>query len=221
MTAWTDEDRASWRSACTLDSMRGWWAGSDCVVVGGGPSADPMHRAGEFAPWEDLWSIAVNRAAGWFRPDFAACFEPRSDTAVWETIKDTPAFVISHRTRPHPRVILTPPKDDVEPWITGKVTMQATQRARFPHPPARLALGQGTFFAIAAALCLGFETVGVIGLDLTKTVYDRDGLRDAEAAYSALMKLAESMGRRIINLNKSSRLRSLRKGGWGEIRTKW
>lgn len=215
MTEWTDEDRASWRSACTLESMRGWWAGSDCVVVGGGPSAiDRCHKiiasggAGYMPTFNDHWTIGCNRACRFASPDFAACFEPRKDTDVWDVvIASSATFILSHIPRDHPRTILTPSKDD----------LRDTAKA-----PAHF--GQCPFFAIACAIRLGFQTIGVIGLDLTEDRYPRTRRttewKTSEEAYHALAIYAVVHGSRLINLNPQTKLQAIPIGSWAEVRRK-
>ena len=216
VTPWTDEDRASWRTCCTLESMRGWWAGSDCVVVGGGPSAAVSRlRHEEFSG--SYWTIGCNRAATFAYTDFAACFEPRKDRDVWEVAKASSAtFLLSHIPRDHPRTILTGPKMDVVSWID-----RSTPRIdRHPTEKGQMWLGQSTFCALAAVLVLGFEIIGVIGLDLSEDRFGKRLLRQSERCYSGLLQIAKARGRRIINLNPHTRLQAFPLGGWDEVRTK-
>lgn len=207
---WTDADRATWRHSTTLDDMRGWNADCDCVVVGCGPSADYFRRLD--CSW-DYWTIACNRAAAGAHHDFAACFEPRKDVELWKAIRHTPAYVLSHIPRDHDRVVLTPPKRDVRLWVNPDTDTSSRTYQPLDH-------GQGTFYAVACAIALGFETIGVIGLDMTTDRYSPAIRRDANGAYRALRHEAERLGRRIVNLNRESRVRSLEFGDWDEVRCK-
>ena len=209
-TSWTDEERATWRYACTLSGMRNWWKGSVCVVVGGGPSAmicyPDMPTRSEYA---NHWTIGCNRSVSFCQPDFAACFEPRKDDQhpergeVWELIQAASVpFVLSHITRDHPRCILTPSKDAMRE--------AAGTTARF---------GQSPYFAVYCAIMLGFETVGIIGVDLTRDRYPRK-LQLEEKCYAGLRRFAGSQGCRLINLNPRSRLTVIERGTWGEVRRK-
>jgi len=197
---YTDAERATWRHRFTLDEMAGSWWGEDCVVVGGGPSAAEAIRWQLFH--REYWTIGCNRAAV-YNVDIAACFEPRKDWPLWDAIKHTPALVLSHIPRDHPRVILTPGKQDIRDACGG--------------PPA---FGQSVYFATYCALVLGFETVGVIGLDLTPDRYRVPDVRLSNGAYRSLREFAEGRGQRVINLSRKSRVKALTAGGWEEVRRK-
>ena len=207
VSRWTDEERATWTHGGTLSTVRGWWSDSDCVIVAGGPSAlevDPLVYA-------EAWTITCNRAAVFAQPDFALCVEPRKDAEAWAAVAaSSPAMVLSHIERPHPRTILTGSKKDVRPWIYD------SQPGIIEGP--ELALGQSTFFAMSAAIVLGFQTIGVIGLDLTEDRYPN--LRQSESAYLMLRRIANAEGRRIINLSPITRLRAIPAGRWDEVRGK-
>ena len=195
---YTDEDRASWIHCATVDEMR--YGGSDCVVVAGGPSArTEKHHPNYMAHW----TIGCNRAVEFCRPDFAACFEPRKDTDVWACVKARPIpWVLSHITRDHPRLLLTPSKEDMK--ITGN---------------APLTFGQSPFYSMVAAVLMGFDTIGVLGLDMTRDRYNyKLGLE--EAAYEGVCEFAKAQGSRIINLNPDSRLQAIPTGTWQEVRRK-
>lgn len=215
-TTWTDSDRASWRYACTLSGMRNWWKGSDCVVVGGGPSAEAedywVHHDDTGRGWtryDQRWTIACNRSVSFCSPDFAACFEPRHDDKneekgdVWPLVKAAGVpFVLSHIPRDHPRCVLAPAKETMR---------QATV--------APSGFGQSVFFATYCAIMLGFETIGLIGLDLTRDRYPAKLDRE-EVAYAGLRLFANEQDCRLINLNPQSRLTSIPTGSWEEVRRK-
>ncbi len=226
---WTDKERASWRHCCTLDQMRGWWKGSDCVVVAGGPSARVQPR--EYEQIRDIaaavtaladnyhthWTIGCNRAVTTCRPDFAACFEQRKDRDVWDVVLAAGVpFVLSHISRDHPRTVITGPKMDVVSWITG----DTPKTGRHPNEKGDMWLGQSTFCAIAAAVVLGFDTIAVIGLDLTDDRFGRRLLMHSEKCYAGLLDVAQDAGSRLINLNPHTNLQAIPIGSWTEVRTK-
>jgi hypothetical protein len=84
--------------------------------------------------------------------------------------------------------------------------------------------GQSTFFAIRSAITLGFETIGVIGLDLTEDRYPRTRRetewKQCEEAYGALAIYAVVHGSRLINLNPKTNLQAIPLGSWSEVRCK-
>ena len=203
-TLYTDADRASWTHAATLKQMRGWWSDSDCVVVGCGPSAEGFRG-------EDYWTICCNRAVTHCDTDFAAAFEPRKDPGqAWEIQKQySLGFVLSHRERDHPRVILTPDKRDPLVWLYDT-----------PQREGEHALGQSTYFAILSAIVLGFKTIGVIGLDLTRPRYKVTDLRPSEHAYGELRAIADAEGRNLVNMSAISKLRAIPIGALDEVRPK-
>ncbi len=215
---WTDTDRASWTHATTLQDMRDWWKGSDCIIVAAGDSGNPTNWDTAWPGFQHAyathWTIGCNRAARYCLPDFTMCMEPRKDTKVWTVVSALSAlpFVLSHIPRPHPRTVLVGEKGDVRNWIYG------------PDPERKEAgnmnLGQSTFYAMAAAIVLGFETIGVIGLDIPEGRYPGGMVLQIEAAYAGIRDIAEAEGRRILNLNPVSRLKALATGGWEEVRTK-
>lgn len=189
----------------SIESLRGAWSGEDCIVVAGGPSAMNAQL------WtHDVWTIACNRSVRLVQPDFAVCVEPSEDQDCWEIVRASGAtFFLSHAYRRHPREVWIPDKQDVRKWL-------------FPGEEftgGHCRLGHSTFYAIAAAACLGFETIGVIGLDLTDDRYDHRQLRDAEAGYRRLQDLLKPK-HRILNLNPESRLTAFKAGSWKDLRTK-
>lgn len=203
---YTDEDRATWIHFATVDEMRLLFGGSDCAIVAGGPSskgAGPSSTDELHANYMAHWTIGCNRAVEFCRPDLAACFEPRKDLDVWAVIKACPIpWVLSHISRDHQRLVLTPSKEDM------KIAANAP-----------LEFGQSPFYSMVSAVLMGFDTIGVIGLDMTRDRYNfKLGLE--EAAYEGVCEFAESQGSRIINLNPDSRLQAIPKGGWEEIRGK-
>lgn len=210
-----------YRQGVQLNDLRGWMAGEDCVVVGCGPSSDPNR-------WEprmgliDLgdrynytWTISSNRAVEFCQPDFAVCVEPYRDAKMWKIIHDAnPLFVFTHLvtkpdgTKPHPRAVYMSSKD-VRTWLLPDEEHDRETRVR---------LGQCPFFAAAVAILLGFETIGLIGVDYTKDRYP--DVAPSNEAWRKLAIIAEELGSHIVNLNPESRLETIRKTDWGEVRTK-
>lgn len=211
-----------------LDTLRNWMAGNDCVVVGCGPSAyaEYTHTAAasmqQQVPVPRCWTIACNRAVTFASPDFAVCVEPHRDKTIWNIMAEAPVFAVFSHVTPehihprgakkiHPRFVHITCSDVLQ-WIDIAPLLDDGKR--------RLRLGQSTFWALAVAIVLGFETIGVIGLDLTEDRFKDKQLATSEDAYGRLRTIAESMGRRIINLNPESRLKALPSGTWEEVRRK-
>lgn len=213
-------------SLMNLDSLRNWMSGEDCVVVGCGPSArsngDVSSTPHAAKIWEDgpcdtrqfrwfqekadsYWTIGCNRSVIYCSPNFAVCIEPSRDKSCWNVVAETSPFIVfTHIERPHPRAVLIPSKD-VRTWFSGGIEPEGD----------RLRLSQSPFFATAAAVLLGFETIGLIGIDLTEDRWP--DVRVENEAYGRLAELASGLGSRIINLNPDSRLTALPMGTWEEI----
>jgi hypothetical protein len=224
-----------------LESLRGWMKGQDVVAVGCGPSANDYARkildtyARPGSPpsvpgvpmYVDIWTIACNRAVTFSSPDFAVCIEPFANP-VWPIMrKANPLLVFSHickdrrGNQPFPRIVQMPGKDPGE-WIfdpatddewTWRLKDQPTGTAYKPFT-----LGQSPFYAAALAILMGFETIGLIGVDLTEDRYP--DVRGPNRVYGRLAKIAEALGSRLVNLSPDSRLESIPQGTWQEIRTK-
>ena len=196
-----------------LDDLRGWMQGEDAVVVGCGPSAqDHPYDPPYGTPYTEHWTIACNRAVAFAQPDFAVCVEPWRDP-IWATIrKASPIVVFTHLCeskrgkKAHPRAVEIGAKDVLE-WLRQSAC-----------PMAPLTLGQSPFFASAVATLLGFETVGVIGVDLTEDRYP--DVRGINRVWKRLADVCGTLGTRLVNLNPESRLDALPAGSWDEIRTK-
>ena len=203
-----------------LSALRDWMTGEDCVIVGCGPSA----RRGVMMPanftgkkieypahlvYEKLWTIGCNTSVPFCSPDFVVCVEPPRDTAMWELMrKANPLILFSHiEMKDIPRVVKIDCAN-VREWLTPND----------PRPDDTLRLGQSPFFAAAVAIHLGFETIGLIGVDLTEDRYP--DLRRPNKAWGELAAIATGQGSRIINLNPESRLETVEKGGWEEIKSK-
>lgn len=181
--------------------LRNWFRGEDAVVVGCGPSS------GGGGP---RWTFGCNRAANDWSTDFGICVEPARDPA-WKSLKKTATpFVFTHQPvvrgrGPHPRMVQVP-GTDVTKWFE-------------PFEGDRLWLGQSPFYGAAVAAYLGFETVGLIGVDLTEDRYP-DAARPSKA-YCRLRDLLEQQGTRLVNLSPASRLEGIEKADWDVIRSKW
>jgi hypothetical protein len=229
-----------------LESLRGWMKGQDVVVVGCGPSADPgvyntqadAEQAWCFplaADYDEHWTIACNRAVTFSSPDFAVCIEPFINP-IWPIMREAnPPLVFSHICKdrrgkqPFPRIVQMPGKD-VREWLTPEEYRcgESVKRMRsegvmdWQHdltlPAEPLKLGQSPFYAAAFAILMGFETVGLIGVDLTEDRYP--DVRGPNRVYGRLAKIAETLGSRLVNLSPDSRLESIPQGTWQEIRTK-
>ena len=182
-------------------------------MVGCGPSADPSATY-----YADYWTVGCNRSVRFCRPDFAICVEPPRDREVWGAIRDSsPLVVFSHvatrrdGTRLHPRVVAfdetVNAARDVRPWLTGC--------SSDPDDPLRLE--QSPFYAAAAAALLGFERIGLVGVDLTADRYGDNTMRKSEAAWSRLNRITNG---RIVNLSSQSRLEAIPRAELDEIRPK-
>lgn len=201
-----------------LDSLRGWMKGEDCVVVGCGPSAEPHRWEGPTSTprWQDHWTIGCNRAVTFCSPDFAVCVEPRRDHEVWNIMREvSPLIVFSHIDKPHPRAVLIGSKD-VRAWLGYDRSPCDGSIAEPIGPPLRL--GQSPFYAAAVAILLGFETIGLIGVDLTEDRWPNP--HKENEAWGRLAEVAKALGSRIVNLNPESRLETVPAGQWEEVRCK-
>ena len=161
------------------------------------------------------WTLACNRAVSLASPDFGVCLEPFRD-AAWPIMrKANPLICFSHictdrlGKKAFPRTVKIKSKDVMQ-WFPG-----VPER---PDGKRTLTVGQAPFFAIACALWLGFETIGIIGVDLTEDRYPDPTPFDV--GYGHLNTIARSLKSRLLNLNPESRLTAIPKGTWEEIRTK-
>lgn len=111
----------------------------------------------------------------------------------------------------HPRLVELGHKSDVRPWIAS-----APVTDFWPHQQ-RFGLAQSTFYGITAAVALGFERVGVIGLDLTADRYSDADLAESSVMYGALADLARRCGSDVVNLSDNSRLSTIPRATWDTI----
>jgi len=207
-------------------ALRGWMAGEDCCVVGCGPSASTESEWDFTYDYQNRWTIGCNRAVTFCQPDFALCVEPTHDKAMWGTMdpprggtmsggimRDAAPFVVfSHIPATHSRlagirVVEIGPKKDIRLWFDPASTK--------PHA---LRLSQSSFYAAACAIWLGFETIGLIGVDLTEDRYP-DPV-PANEAYGRLAELGAEHGSRLVNLNPDSRLTTVPQATWDKVRAK-
>ena len=209
-----------------LDDLRDWFAGEDCVVVACGPSASPKRRVVKNGKaniqkiaYQHHWTFACNRSTPFCSPDFAACFEPPRDKDVWNHIRaNTPPFVFGHHAHGSPRKVMVN-KPLTAAQIIGKPWGD--------RPTETVA--QSTFYAICIAFALGFETVGVVGLDhVGNTPFGKahdNGARFTknvkhDKRYGQVAEWAVTMGRRLLNLSDCSSLERIPFGTWDDIRPK-
>lgn len=200
-----------------LEDFRGWFAGEDCIVVGCGPSVYSFGRL----TYDRHWTIGCNKSVRMCSPDFVVCVEPAyKGRDSWEAVVEvSPAFVFTHvesmrdGRKPHPRVIPLDPNSnggrDVIPWVSGKKNESGDL----------LRLSQSPFFGAALAAVLGFETVGLIGVDLTVDRYPC--VKREERQWGRLAEfLYDQTGAKLVNLSEESRLTSVPRGGLHDIRPK-
>lgn len=87
-----------------------------------------------------------------------------------------------------------------------------------PDTEGTLRLGQSPFYAVAVAAHLGFETVGLIGVDYTEDRWpDVAGIN---RTWETLLGVVGDMGTKVVNLSPASRLTAVPQGRWEEVRTK-
>lgn len=178
--------------------------GEHCIVVCPGPSAGkiPHHR------YQSTWTITCNRAASFGSPDFAVCVEPPNDKDCWSVIDAAaPMFVFSQHTRRFSRVIT---------WAGRPAwKMIHDQCSR------KIEVGSSAFFAGIAAIALGFDRIGFIGLDLDPKRFSSPAFRQAaENGFGELAEEAKFRHSRILNLNPRSHLKALEHGSFDQIKRK-
>jgi hypothetical protein len=165
--------------------------------------------------------------AGPAQSDFAVCVEPFVNP-IWPIIrKANPLIVFSHIREdrrgkcPAKRIVQIGSKD-VAKWLLGEGSNEfweyitRTAPAGVTYEP--LTLGQSPFFAAAVAAYLGFETIGLIGVDLTEDRWP--DVTEANEAWGRLVDVVSGMGSRIVNLSPESRLVAVEQGTWEDIRRK-
>lgn len=187
------------------DALRDWLTGEDALVVAPGPSANKVSP--DF--YARHWTLGCNRAVTFCQPDFAVCFEPPGDKDCWDVVTASrPTFVLTHNGFKHPRSIELGSNDVCE-WL-------------FPGEKRdRLTLGMAPFYAAAAALMIGFERIGVIGVDLGRDRFNNANyMKLTLEAWKDLDALAAERGQDIFNLNPTSNLTTIKQGEWRMLRAK-
>ena len=173
-------------------------AGEHCLVVAPGPSAmsTPTWR------YRAHWTIGCNRAVTFCEPDFAVCVETRKNIC-WRVIEaHQPLFTFSHISNGPARCLRI--WSDLSLWLE--------------HSPKKLWLGMSPFYGAAVAILLGFERIGLIGVDLTDAKYrDPVAQADWEDCWGKLMGIAEAHGKTLVNLNPKSRLAAVPAGAWKDM----
>lgn len=222
-----------------IQHVRNLMRGEDCVVVGAGPSAMTDHEAAKV--WTDgaygtrtywrfpevadqYWTIGCNRAVRRCSPDFAVCVEPSGD-GVWSIIRQyAPLITFGHHDRGTPRKIVF--ERNLRDWLPSEAD-PAADRSKLRHEERKrvtpsLRLGESSFYAVAVAAWLGFERIGLLGVDHNGQRYKQaSAFREETAtAWGRLLPIVDSMGSSLINLNPDSELPHVRKGSWDDIRTK-
>ena len=209
-----------------FEDLHGWFRGCDCVVVGCGPSATsdaliPGDWTGRDCPvpprllYQKLWSIGCNRSVSFCEPDLACCVEPKRDPMWVREMKSVaPLVIITHIDSPknHTRCVKIISKDVLDWWVKPEDRIGKDSRK---HP---LRLGQCPFYATASAAHFGFETIGLIGVDLTPDRYPHP--EREIAMWGRLAKEIGKIGSRVVNLSPESKVTSIPQAPWSELRTK-
>ena len=191
------------------NAWKGAMRGRDCLVFGDGPSTHDLASRQWFG---GFWRIACNRAVRVIDPDFAVCVEPpRRDRELWREILDAgavatftkqdmaakwwPGVVLIENglARSQQRVI-----DDFRTWVGPEPRQFGGEHLKAQMSPA---------WAVGVAAHLGFETVGLVGVDLTG---DRWGdLSRWEERWAELVKLCAAAGTRVIQCSAASNLKAV------------
>lgn len=186
-----------------LSTWRNWFLGQHCVIVAPGPSSleVPPHR------YASHWTIATNRALPYAQADFAVCIERDTMDTCWRIVAATsPVVVFTQAIAAHPRTVQI--DMDISTWLPGV-------------EGGMLRLAMSPWYAAAVATYMGFERVGLIGVDLYKNRYPDNKFRDEwELAWSRLARVAEKSGTSLCNLNGESRLQAIPKAKWETMRPK-
>ena len=187
-----------------LDDLRDWMKGEHALVVAPGPSSleVPAER------YKSHWTIGCNRALPYCDPDFAVCIEPRKNPC-WRVVHAaSPLITFTHLTEDHSKFRRTVfMSTDVSKWLF--------------HDPEPLFLGMSPFFATAVGILLGFERIGLVGVDLYRSRYpDPAAQTEWEAAWTRLRSVAEAYDTVLCNLNPRSRLQAIMKSGWETMERK-
>lgn len=199
----------------TIESLRGWMRGQDCVVVGCGGSARFGAVFDAISFFNTRWTVACNRAVQFIRADFVCCVEPWRDKDLWRIVREesNPFIVFTNQAAENPergRFVHT---------RAVKIDTQNVLRWLTPDVDGELRLGQSPWYATAVAAYLGFETVGLIGVDFDDERRWPQVNRE-NTKWRELADACATLGTRVIQLNPRSRLTSIERGTWEEVRTK-
>jgi len=205
--------------------LHNWHRGSDCVVVASGPSADPgVYTTPEdqeecyvfpmAADYAERWTLGTNRAATFCHPDYAIAIDPYDDP-VWAEMQPYTAPVYftgrDPATCPAPRAI------QIGNFAEAEELQLRRDGHMLLHVPVQ-SIAQCPFFALSVAAYLGFETIGVIGVDLSEDRWP-DVTRINET-YALMVETCKKQGSRVINLSPESRCTGIPAGKWEEVRGK-
>jgi hypothetical protein len=191
-----------------FNDWRDFFSGEDAVVVAPGPSSKAPDIYDQL---KTRWTLVCNRAVTYVSVDIGICVEPFRDK-VWPIMRSAaPMVVFSHLCQdrrgrqPFPRIVEFPSKDVLSWFAPRRVGVD---------PPLWAAMSP--FWATAVASWLGFETIGLIGVDLN------DGSRwhmvtRENHQWERLLDLLPS---KVVNLSKESRLTAVLQGDFEDIRNK-
>lgn len=190
-----------------FEDWRGRYAGEDCLVVAPGQSSknDDMVEA-----YGSRWVIGCNSAVDYCKPDFAVCVE-RPNDPLWPMIYGSQARAVftkyygntRHEKRlDHPKIVDIPSRNMCK-WFD-----------ELPHRTP-IPCTMSPMWAVAVAAYLGFETVGLVGVDLTPERFAR-----IVRPNMVWKEVAGYLPTIILNLSTGSRLTSVPQGSVGQVRKK-
>lgn len=186
-----------------IDAWKDWMRGQDCIVVAPGPSSLEMPTD----VYETHWTIAVNRALPYARADIGVCIERDNRDVCWRIVEANPPIITfsqSHKGRQGICFI----DMDLSVWLED----DGQGVLRLPMSP---------FYAAAVGVHMGFERIGLIGVDLYKAQYPSERFKvEWEEAWTRLALIAERRDCLIRNLNPASRLDCIPKGKLDELHAK-
>lgn len=202
-----------------LLDLRDWMRGTDAVVVGCGPSADPyahdpagnsMLRTDRSEIYRSRWTMACNRSVAFSDPDFITCVEPFR-SPIWTVIcAASPLVTFWHQASDSKH---KPPARRMVQFLDKNMWQLLT-----PGHEGMLRVNQCPFYAAALCVFLGFKTIGLIGVDLTPDRYPDPS--EAIEGYGKLAAHATEFGSELVNLSPISRLSSVPQADWSRIRRK-
>lgn len=186
-----------------IEDWKDWMRGRHAIVVAPGPSSL------EVSPhiYEAHWTIAVNRALPYARADFAVCIERDNRDVCWRVVDAcAPLVTFSQTKKGKPGICFI--DMDLRQWPLN----DGMGLLRLPMSP---------FYAAAVGTWLGFERIGLIGVDLYKAQYPSERFKaEWEEAWGRLVKIASECGTEVVKLNHASRLDAVPKGEWESLHEK-